>query len=121
MDKSCKTCRYYNLTKCTRTLPLVNTTKLGCKYSEEGLLAEALRENLDIKEVVMEVIHVLNINDMLKVKAREWSKLDFEDAEVEIHDRIDNALYESLSNYFDGSCATHEIEDPDNFYCSYWI
>lgn len=121
MQIRCRNCKFFDKGKCLNKLPLgMETEKTGVKYSEDGLLVEALREGLDIEEIAKKVMGVLKDNNMLKAKAN-VKALDLNGVDESIYEMVDEALYSSISNYFDEvSTYNFTIDDPDSFYCNQW-
>lgn len=121
MQIHCRNCKFFDKGKCLNKLPLgMETEKTGVKYSEDGLLVEALREGLDIEEIAKKVMGVLKDNNMLKAKAN-VKALDLNGVDESIYEMVDEALYSSISNYFDEvSTYNFTIDDPDSFYCNQW-
>ena len=105
-EKKCSNCKYYYCGYCNNKNVKNNITtvgKSGAEYSEDGVLSETLRENLDFNLLADEIIYTLRKKELLKKKFYDI-KIDFNDTEAEkeeIITLIDEALYVSLSNYFD--------------------
>ena len=123
MSKSCINCKYFYAGKCNNKEVNSNIkidVKKGYEYSEEGVLVETLREKLDIKYIIELITDELREKDLLKKKFNIY-KFNIDDVtEEEIHRSIDEALYNSLSNYFDGTGESIEIKEPRDFYCNRW-
>ena len=124
MSKSCINCKYFYAGKCNNNEVNSNIeidVKQGHEYSEEGVLVETLREAFSFKDLVELISDELKANDMLK-KKYDYNKIEFKyDAESRLYEMIDNALYNSLSNYFDGiRRGSIEIKEPREFYCNRW-
>ena len=124
-EKKCSNCKYYYCGYCNNKNVKNNITtvgKSGAEYSEEGVLSETLRENLDFNLLADEIIYILRKKDLLKKKFYD-TKIDFNDTEAEkgeIISLIDEALYVSLSNYFSTTGGDVKITKPYEFSCNNW-
>ena len=123
-EKKCLNCKFYYAGYCNNKNVKNNITtigKSGAEYSEEGVLSEALRENLDFNLLADEIIYILKEKDLLKKKFYN-TKIDFNDTneEEEIIRLIDDALYVSLSNYFGITGEDIKITKPYEFSCNNW-
>lgn len=124
-EKKCSNCKYYYCGYCNNENVKNNITtegKSGAEYSEDGVLTETLRENLDFNLLADEIIYTLRKKDLLKKKFYD-TKIDFNDTEAEKEEiirLIDEALYVSLSNYFDAAGENVEITNPYEFSCNNW-
>ena len=123
-EKKCSSCKYYYCGYCNNKNVKNNITtegKSGASYSEEGVLTETLRENLDFNLLADEIIYILKEKDLLKKKFYN-TKIDFNDTneEEEIIRLIDEALYVSLSNYFGTTGGNVKITKPYEFSCNNW-
>lgn len=123
MNKNCMNCKYFYAGKCNNKEVNSNitlNTKQGFEYSEEGILVEALREGFPFKDLIEIITKELKVNDMLK-KRYDYDKIKFEyDVEEELYNMVDSALYNSLSNYFDGTSEGIKISEPREFCCNKW-
>ena len=123
-EKKCLNCKFYYAGYCNNKNVKNNITtegKSGASYSEEGVLTETLRENLDFNLLADEIIYILKEKDLLKKKFYN-TKIDFNDTneEEEIIRLIDEALYVSLSNYFGTTGGNVKITKPYEFSCNNW-
>lgn len=123
-EKKCLNCKYYYAGYCNNKNVKNNITtegKSGSEYSEEGVLSETLRENLDFNLLADEIIYILKEKDLLKKKFYN-TKIDFNDIEEteEIIRLIDDSLYVSLSNYFGTTGGNVKITKPYEFSCNNW-
>ena len=123
-EKKCSNCKYYYCGYFNNKNVKNNITtegKSGAEYSEDGVLTETLRENLDFNLLADEIIYTLRKKDLLKKKFYD-TKIDFNNTEAEkeeISRLIDEALYVSLSNYFDAK-GDVKIINPYEFSCNNW-
>ena len=123
-EKKCLNCKFYYAGYCNNKNVKNNITtegKSGAEYSEDGVLSETLKENLDFNLLADEIIYTLRKKDLLKKKFYDI-KIDFNDTEAEkeeIISLIDEALYVSLSNYFDAK-GDVKIINPYEFSCNNW-
>lgn len=123
-EKKCLNCKFYYAGYCNNKNVKNNITiegKSGASYSEDGVLSETLRENLDFNLLADEIIYILKEKDLLKKKFYN-TKIDFNDIEAEKEEMIhliDEALYSSLSNYFD-IAGNVKITKPYEFCCNNW-
>lgn len=124
-EKKCLNCKFYYAGYCNNKNVKNNITtvgKSGAEYSEDGVLSETLRENLDFNLLADEIIYTLRKKDLLKKKFYDI-KIDFNDTEAEkeeIITLIDEALYVSLSNYFSTTGGNVKITKPYEFSCNNW-
>ena len=123
-EKKCLNCKFYYAGYCNNKNVNNNITtvgKSGAEYSEDGVLSETLRENLDFNLLADEIIYILKEKDLLKKKFYN-TKIDFNDTdeEEEIIRLIDDALYVSLSNYFGITGEDVKITKPYEFSCNNW-
>ena len=124
-EKKCLNCKFYYAGHCNNKNVKNNITtvsKSGAEYSEEGVLSETLRENLEYNLLANEIIYILKEKDLLKKKFYN-TKIDFNDTEAEkeeIITLIDEALYVSLSNYFSTTGGNVKITKPYEFSCNNW-
>lgn len=122
-EKKCLNCKFYYAGYCNNKNVKNNITtvgKSGAEYSEEGVLTETLKENLDFNLLADEIIYILKEKDLLKKKFNN-TKIDFNDTDEkeEIIRLIDDALYVSLSNYFKEK-GDVKINNPYEFSCNNW-
>ena len=124
-EKKCLNCKFYYAGYCNNKNVKNNITtvgKSGAEYSEDGVLSETLKENLDFNLLAEEIIYTLRKKDLLKKKFYDI-KIDFNDTEAEkeeIITLIDEALYVSLSNYFNTTSGDVKIINPYEFSCNNW-
>lgn len=123
-EKKCLNCKFYYAGYCNNKNVKNNITtvgKSGAEYSEEGVLTETLKENLDFNLLADEIIYILKEKDLLKKKFNN-TKIDFNDTDEkeEIIRLIDDALYVSLSNYFGTTGGNVKITKPYEFSCNNW-
>ena len=123
-EKKCLNCKFYYAGYCNNKNVKNNITtegKSGAEYSEEGVLSEALKDNLDFNLLADEIIYILKEKDLLKKKFNN-TKIDFNDTDEkeEIIRLIDDALYVSLSNYFGTTGGNVKITKPYEFSCNNW-
>ena len=68
-EKKCLNCKFYYAGYCNNKNVKNNITtegKSGAEYSEEGVLSETLRDNLDFNLLADEIIYTLRKKDLLK-------------------------------------------------------
>lgn len=123
-EKKCLNCKFYYAGYCNNKNVKNNITtegKSGAEYSEEGVLSETLKNNLDFNLLADEIIYILKEKDLLKKKFNN-TKIDFNDTDEkeEIIRLIDDALYVSLSNYFGTTGGNVKITKPYEFSCNNW-
>lgn len=123
-EKKCLNCKFYYAGYCNNKNVKNNITtegKSGAEYSEEGVLTETLKENLDFNLLADEIIYILKEKDLLKKKFNN-TKIDFNDTDEkeEIIRLIDDALYVSLSSYFGTTGGNVKITKPYEFSCNNW-
>ena len=123
-EKKCSNCKYYYCGYCNNKNVknnIITVDKSGAEYSEDGVLSETLRENLDFNLLADKIIYILKEKDLLKKKFYN-TKIDFNDTDEaeEIIRLIDDALYVSLSNYFSTTGGNVKINNPYEFSCNNW-
>lgn len=123
-EKKCLNCKFYYAGYCNNKNVKNNITtegKSGAEYSEEGVLSETLKDNLDFNLLADEIIYILKEKDLLKKKFNN-TKIDFNDTDEkeEIIRLIDDALYVSLSSYFGTTGGNVKITKPYEFSCNNW-
>lgn len=124
MEKNCYSCKWRYTDKCN-CKELQNTfsmdTKRGFEYSEGGYLHLALQENFKTTEVIELIIEKLIEENFIKKSflSKKLSGNSIDDIELNLYEIIDNALYKSLDNFFDGKVENIEIQNKE-FCCKYW-
>lgn len=123
MEKNCLNCKYYFNHACNNKsvqFEELEYSNEGVTYVEDGILNEAVQENLNLKKIAFLIMEELKNKDMIKKKA-DVNKLNLDDMMCEVSEIVDDALCGSIQNYFNSNnkCEVG-ICNSDEFSCCYW-